>query len=314
MGSDIVERQYRDAVGRVHKIGRDTIERIQSAIADEDSDDDRVRIVRRGQRVRFDGDADLVLEDGRRESLKSRRLPPDVPLGYHTIEFHDTGRRVSLIVAPDRCHLPPGLRIWGWAVQLYALRSRRSWGIGDFADLARLAAWSLERGCGLLLVNPLHAATPVVPQQASPYSPTTRRYLNPLYLAIHDLPGARDLPELPQLDRMGARLNARPLIERDRIFELKMRALGSLYGRFAGSADFDGFLVTEGASLREYAAYCVLAETYGGNWHQWPAAFRQPRSADVRRFVDAHADRVRFHEWVQWCLVASCARPRPWCR
>ena len=300
--TDIIERRYRDALGRMHTVGRETVRRIETVLHDEAPREDPVRIVRCGQRVSVDSPADVILEDGRRESLQGSRLPSDLPLGYHTLEFHDTGRRVSLIVAPNRCHLPKGLRIWGWAVQLYALRSRRSWGIGDFADLARLADGSFDRGCGLLLVNPLHSVAPVLPQQASPYSPTTRRFLNPLYLSIHQLPGARELPELAQLDRMGARLNARPLVERDRIFELKMRALEALYKRFDGSADFDAFLIAEGPSLREYAAYCVLAETYGANWRQWPAALRHPRSADVRRFVDAHPDRVRFHEWVQWCV------------
>src|SRR4029079_14127066 len=137
-------------------------------------------------------------------------------------------------VAPRRCHLPPGLRIWAWAVQMYAARSGRSWGIGDFRDLSRFAALSRDAGIRLLLVNPLHAATPVVPQQPSPYSPTTRRYLNPLYLAVHEIPGARDLPGFERPAAAGERLNRAPLIDRGRIFTLKLAALEQLYARFGG--------------------------------------------------------------------------------
>ena len=316
---ELVHRSYRDALGRMRHAPDETVRRIRAAIGDDDAADDSVRVVRAGQRVTFDEPADLVLENGSRESLQlSRtggrrrqgrsRVPPDVPLGYHTIELQESGRRVSLIVTPERCHLPPGLRLWAWALQLYAMRSRRSWGIGDFADLAQFAAWSRDRGCGLLLVNPLHAPTPVVPQQASPYSPTTRRYLNPLYLAVHDMAGAHDVPELRALAQAGHRLNERPLIDQDRVFQLKMRALDLLYRRFTGNADFDAFIAAEGASLREYAAFSVLAEEYGGAWRRWPAKYRTPRSPDVRRFVDAHRDRVRFHQWIQWCLDRQLQR------
>jgi 4-alpha-glucanotransferase len=194
------------------------------------------------------------------------------------------------------------LRLWAWAAQLYSLRSRYSWGIGDFRDLARFAATARQQGSGLLLVNPLHASTPTLPQQASPYSPTTRRYLNPLYMACELLPGARDLPEFPQLLRAGRALNEKPLIDRDRIFTLKMRALNALSKRFTGDPAFDAFTKAEGPSLTEYVTFCALAEEFGGAWQQWPARYRSPRSAEVRRYADAHATRVRFHQWVQWHL------------
>src|SRR5216684_8218348 len=88
-----------------------------------------------------------------------------------------------------RCEPPPN-RGWGWAVQLYAARSRESWGIGDLADLRRLAQWSSRLGAGMLLINPLSAPTPVAPLQPSPYYPSSRRFRNPLYLRVEEMPGA----------------------------------------------------------------------------------------------------------------------------
>src|SRR5437660_726948 len=113
--------------------------------------------------------------------VADRALPPALPLGYHVVR--SDGRERRLVVSPGRCHLPPGLRTWGWAVQLYALRSEASWGVGDLADLRALAAWSREElGAGVVLVNPLHAVAPVLPQQPSPYFPASRCFRNPLYL------------------------------------------------------------------------------------------------------------------------------------
>jgi 4-alpha-glucanotransferase len=318
--ADLIERRYRDALGKMRDVPNEALKRIETALGANDTTTETVRVIRVGQRAVFDQPADLLLENGSRESLgvvsvphggrgaAGSRLPPDVPMGYHTVELHTSGRRLSLIVAPQRCHLPPQLKIWAWAVQLYAARTRKSWGIGDFGDLARFAASSHQQGCGLLLLNPLHAATPVVPQQASPYSPTTRRYLNPLYLAIHEMEGARELASFERLVQAGRALNVKALIDRDQVFRLKMRALDALYRRFTGSPDFEAFVTAEGASLHEYATFCVLAEEHGGTWRRWPARYRHPRGVEVRRFAEAHRDRVRFHQWIQWHLDRQLGR------
>jgi 4-alpha-glucanotransferase len=166
----------------MRNVPAESVRRIEAVLGADDAQPETVRVIRAGQQSTFTEPADLVLENGSRESLAvvgrrrrgrqpvASRLPSDVPLGYHTVHLLESGRQVSLIVTPERCHLPASLRIWAWAVQLYAARSRRSWGIGDFGDLARFAASAKTHGCRLLLMNPLHAATPVVPQQPSPYA------------------------------------------------------------------------------------------------------------------------------------------------
>ena len=107
------------------------------------------------------------------------------------------------------CFLPKDLRVWGWSAQLYALRSAQSWGMGDFGDLHRLARWSAkELGAGALLVNPLQTSSPVLPQQPSPYFPSSRRYRNLLYLRIEDISGAAELKmDLDRLAAAGQALN-----------------------------------------------------------------------------------------------------------
>ena len=128
--------------------------------------------------------------DGRLVGEATFELPADLPLGYHQLHLQVGASDIStlVIVSPASLELPARLgpsRAWGLATQLYSVRSQRSWGIGDLTDLADLAVWSASRhGAGFVLVNPLHAAAPTPPMEPSPYLPTSRRFINPLYLRV----------------------------------------------------------------------------------------------------------------------------------
>lgn len=237
----------------------------------------------------------VILEDG--SDLRPGSVPP---LGYHRLISN--GREVALIVSPGHCFLPEDLRVWGWAVQLYALRSRASWGIGDLGDLSAFGRTASGKGARVSLINPLHAPTPSVPQENSPYYPSSRCFRNPLYLRIEDVPGAAGVAEVEPLARMGRALNAGERIDRDRVFELKMRALRLLFGTSRRDDGFDGFVTSGGRTLEGFATYCALAEVHGSDWHGWPAGLRDPDGAAVAGFRRKHADEVRFHAWLQWLL------------
>ncbi|MGZ4524560.1 MAG: 4-alpha-glucanotransferase, partial [Mycobacteriaceae bacterium] len=127
---------------------------------------------------------ELVCEDG--SALHVGGAAPHLPLGYHELRPTDGPSR-RLIVSPGRCHRPSELREWGFAVQLYAARSRDSWGTGDLASLRTVRQWAQHRGAGFLLVNPLHGVAPTLPQETSPYLPATRRFRNPLYLRVTEV-------------------------------------------------------------------------------------------------------------------------------
>jgi len=259
--------------------------------------------VRAGRRRRLHTPAEVLLEDGTR--LKAAAvLPADLPAGWHHLEPPGGGQGRPLIVDPGPCHLPAGLRAWGLAVQLPALRSAASWGIGDLADLRDLGRWAAgELGAGALLVSPLHAAGPVPPQQASPYYPSSRRFRNPLALRIDEVTGAESAGlELDALARRARRLNRRSLLDRDAVLTLKMAALEHLWGNFAGDAEFDAWRRRQGPALEAWAVHCALTEAHGAGWPAWPAALRHPAGAAVARFAAARAERVAFHAWVQWLL------------
>jgi 4-alpha-glucanotransferase len=261
--------------------------------------------VRPGERLPR-GARSIELESGG-ELPAASLLTADAPYGYHHLVMRD-GRRVPMVTSPGRCSLPEALQGWGWAAQLYAVRSREGWGIGDLGDLRSLGSWSRKQGAAMLLVNPLHAVRPGTPQEPSPYFPSSRLFRNPIYLRIQDLPGARDEPEVAALLREAGRLRDAPIIERDRVMPLKLRALESLWSRFRGDKGFDAYVAREGILLERYACFCVLAERLASSWTRWPSRYRHSGGRAVRELVTTDRSRVDFHRWLQWLLDTQLGR------
>jgi 4-alpha-glucanotransferase len=261
--------------------------------------------------------ATLVLEDGRERPLPAE-LPGDLPAGRHRVAGR-TGA-TTLVVAPGRCHLPAALaeggRAWGWAAQLYAVRSRASWGIGDLGDLGRLLAATAPLGAGFALLNPLHAASPGEP---SPYNPSSRVFRNPLYVRVEAVPELAALEadgraRVQALAGAGRDLNGRDLIDRPAVFRLKDEALRLAHGaldRVPGRrAGLDAYRAAT-ASLERYATFCALQHAHGHDWRAWPAAYRHPGRPEVASFGAANAAEVGYHAWLQWLLDEQLAAARP---
>lgn len=238
-------------------------------------------------------------------------LPPGLPPGYHRLEPHE-GPPISFVVSPGLCPVPAERR-WGWSVQLYATRSRRSWGMGDLGDLAQLTAWGAGLGAEVALLNPLHASHPGRHQEPSPYSPSSRCFANPLYLRVEDVPGAGSLPGLDQLAAAGRALNQADRIDRDAVWELKSQALEQIFERGGGAeaapAGFDAFLAERGPALQGFATFNALAERHGFPWQEWPQELRRPDSPAVAAFAASKEGgrRVRFHAWLQWLVDRQLA-------
>jgi len=240
------------------------------------------------------------------------QLPPGV---HHLTATAPDGRsaEAQLVIAPDRLPTPTG-RSYGLMVQVYSLLSRHSWGMGDLGDLGELTAWAgRSLGAGFVQVNPLHAAVPGAPTDPSPYRPSSRRFPDPVYLRVEDIPEFAYVEEaererLRGLLERAARLRESvlekgALIDRDAVWELKREALEIVRevplgpGRRAAYVDF---LAREGEALEDHATWYALAEVHGSNWREWPAALRDPHSPETARARAELMDRVDFHCRLAW--------------
>jgi 4-alpha-glucanotransferase len=257
-------------------------------------------------------------------------LPPHLPIGYHrfAIEVSGASRELDLIVAPPCCYLPPQLSeggaAWGLTCQLYGLHGARDWGIGDFTDLAEIAAAAGATGASVLGINPLHARFAAEPQHFSPYSPSSRRWLDFLYIDATAVSGFADEPavhSIMQSQWFGAThwaARSAPLIDYGAVVACKRAVLEALYRRFRhrdlgenGSArtalggSFRRFQQQGGQALTDLAVFETLHERYREqanefSWRSWPAPLREPRSTEVEAFAAAHRESVEFFEFLQW--------------
>jgi 4-alpha-glucanotransferase len=200
-------------------------------------------------------------------------------------------------------------RLWGISLQLYELRSSRNWGIGDFADLAEMIRLAHSLGADFVGLNPLHAPFLADPDRCSPYEPSNRQMLNPLYIAVDQVAGFQTTPEV---ERQLQELRLTDLVDYVRVAEVKLAALRMLWqsrhASASGSTDRDGFedfIQDRGQVLRPHALFETLSAVMGssGNatgWKSWPPEFQRPDSVEVTDFAEAHADTIRFHMWLQW--------------
>jgi 4-alpha-glucanotransferase len=219
-----------------------------------------------------------------------------------------------------RCYLPDVLEkasVWGISLQLYELRSRRNWGIGDFEDLLEMIRLARSLGADFVGLNPLHAPFLGDPDRCSPYEPSNRQMLNPLYIAVDKVAGFKSNPEL---ERQLQALRQTGLVDYVRVAEVKLAALRELWQSWRGSAsgsndrqDFEDFIEVGGDVLRRHALFEALSASMGEagqgtGWKSWPPEYQHPDSGAVTEFAGAHADVIRSHMWLQWLAHSQLTR------
>ena len=228
---------------------------------------------------------------------------PEDPAPDRTLAPADTGCFI-----PSSLHDAPA---WGLFCQLYELRSSRNWGIGDFRDLADLAGIAAGTGADFLGINPVHALFLAAPDRCSPFSPSSRSFLNPLYIAVDDIPGAPPPPDLTA-ERAADR------VDYSRVAALKLPALREIFARVpfaddAARADHDAFVEKRGDGLYRHALFEALsldmvASGRGAGWTDWLEQYRSPQSPAVQEFAEKHRSDIAFHIWLQWVADRQLAQ------
>jgi 4-alpha-glucanotransferase len=260
-------------------------------------------------------------------TIDNRRIPvAPLPLGYHRVAV-DAGAYGTadgaLIVVPPAVYLAPVGRAWGVAVQLYAVRSARNWGIGDFTDLAGFVEIVANAGATYVGLNPLHAPHRSNPNAASPYAPTSRRFLNWLYIDIDAIPesadaGVRAAVAAPAFVDTLTTLRATSIVDYEGVARVKDEILHRCFAiaRAHGSFDdpFHHFIKAGGVPLERFAIFETLVERFGGDVAAWPATYRDPHSPDVRTFAQAERPAIEYSMYLQHLAAvqleaaALCAR------
>ena len=288
--------------------------------------------------------------DGVRWVRRQLALPPPARLGYHRLalfmadDAHDDNggqgppaAETTVIVAPRRCWQPENgpARGWGLVTPLHAVRSARNWGIGDFTDLTRLVEIAAAAGADMLAVSPLHALFLTAPDRCDPYGPSSRRWLNALFIDVEAIPELSDCQAVRERidgDPFQARLRAlrgAPQLDYAGVTAAKLDILERLFSHFrsehlasesARGHDFRAFRETEGAGLERFALFQALARSldehpgqrqtadgHDGGFTSWPDDYRDPDSPAVQAFAREHAERVDFFAWLQWLAAQQLA-------
>ncbi|WP_318392207.1 4-alpha-glucanotransferase [Enterobacter sp.] len=344
-----ISPQYINAHGKPQSIAADTKQRLLDAMHRSEKRGaaapiPAVKVFIQGKKMPLplDGSGEftwtLTTEEGQQHKGKASggkafNLPTRLPAGYHSLTLSQDAHRwqCQVIIAPKRCYEPAALlegkKIWGACVQLYTLRSEQNWGIGDFGDLNAMLTDVAKRGGSFIGLNPIHALYPANPESASPYSPSSRRWLNVIYIDVNAVEDFRQSEEaqawwqMPSTQQTLKSARDSEWVEYATVAALKMAALKMAWKVFVTRADDDAqkaafaeFVQQGGESLYWQAAFDALhaqqvkEDELRWGWPVWPKGLQRTDSPEVKRFCKESADEVNFYLWLQWLAATQFAR------
>lgn len=335
-----IAANYINARGQPEEVSPETREKLLAAMAPRPEGADvplppcQVLLKKRRQQLQVGGQGDYQWQFDSEQGKAYRGdvsagemlvLPASLPEGYHHLRLTQGEKQWAcrVIIAPKRCYEPEALRrgekLWGACVQLYTLRSAHNWGIGDFGDLRRMVGEIATRGGAFIGLNPIHALYPSCPENASPYSPSSRRWLNVMYIDVAAVPDFQHSAAARRWFQKAGTQKALHIardadwVDYARVGALKIQGLRYAWQQFAtrdtqdaNVADFEAFIRAGGESLLNQAAFDALhgvmlrEDPACWGWPVWPESLRQRNSEAVEQFCREQQDEVRFWLWLQW--------------
>ncbi len=251
--------------------------------------------------------------DGRLLKKSAIRFTDNLAIGYYKVIVNIDGKehQTTLAVAPKRCYEAPGMenKLWGYAIQLYSLKSERNWGVGDFTDLLEFVKIAAQSGADVIGVNPLNVLCHDFPENASPYQSISRLFLNPIYIDVEKVPEYQENDKKLVSDLL-VEIKQEELINYSKIYPLKIKVLEKCFSRFQIGKDksrqkaFRDFCKEKGEDLERLALFQAIYEQENpkvwGGWRAWPQEYRSPQADGVKIFAVEHKDRVEFFKFLQF--------------
>ena len=251
---------------------------------------------------------------------------PPLKEGYHKLKlsFNDEHYQSDIISSSKQCYSVKDAgakKVWGYAVQLYSLKSDKNWGLGDFSDLGKITKLAANTGASVIGINPLHALYYNNPAHISPYSPSSRRYLNTLYIDVTRIENfefcekvqkrMNDESFIEQINH----LRQQNLVDYPHSASLKKEILSFLFEDFyknrnkkykTSFLEFENFRAHQGNNLTLYATYEALYEYFTVNfpdtysWKEWSFEYQSPDSSAVKLYQKDNNDKILFYSYLQW--------------
>ena len=237
---------------------------------------------------------------------------------YYEIEFeiNKEHRHTILAVTPDKCYEAGVLnkdKLWGFASQLYSLKSRRNWGVGDFTDLYNFVSLCKRVGANVIGLNPLNVLVHNYPENASPYSSISRLFLNPIYIDVEKVDGFKKEDITDKKDIIESLRNSKD-IDYTSVYNLKIEVLKKAFDRFVSEGnmnEYNEFCLKKGTELDNLATYQVLCSYFKDNvgcyLKSWPKEFQNPYSSAVKDFKKEHSNEIEFFKYLQYCAFKQQA-------
>lgn len=240
-------------------------------------------------------------------------ITSQLDIGYYNVDLRVGNKRYKtvLAVSPCQCYINPEMnrKTWGYAIQLYSVRSEHNWGVGDFSDLQNIVKMCSNAGADVIGLNPLNVLSHDYPENASPYQSISRLFINPIYIDIEAVPEYQPEDKTEVADEINE-FRQSELIQYEHIYPLKVRMLEKFYERFKNSAnkerkaEYEAFVKEQGIELEKLAIFQTLytekTTSYWGGWRAWPEEFRNPHSLAVKDYAKTNADKIGFFKFMQF--------------
>jgi 4-alpha-glucanotransferase len=322
-----IDSQFKDAFGQRKRANPEVLSRLLRALETKGEPAPRILprtvVIRQGRanaviikgpvslELRWEIVSDQTVATG---NCSPPRLtfPMSLPIGLFRLRVTpipgDLMEEATLIVCPARAYQgeeSAPRRMWALAVQLYGVRSARNWGHGDFTDLLALIDLAADLGASGVGLNPLHALFDDRPTEPSPYFPSSRLFLNPLYIDLEAVPEFPGTQQAPVTDLLAAARDS-TLVDYPAVAAAKRRGLELAYDRFQSRGTperrdaFDRFRQARGPVLAKFACFEALRRRFAAPWWEWPAPWRIPPQADLDDLRRDETAQTGFFEFVQW--------------